>query len=272
LIDTGFNLVFCDGNSQIIPIPSITKTIFTKGNEDTLFSENNKYYALKMDGYSLIIDDSINGSLTYDGIELDCNSGKCTVVFRVCYPESTNSNDHNGCNDGYYLISNHLYSCSNKYCERKDIVGYFDNVTSNNYIKCTSNGSEITCDELIAPTESNNVCINASDLLYVNGEYIKLCLDSSTENAIEIFKEDNSKYFIQGNVLNTSLSNNKYYIISVSENAVMILTGQKRYQYTFNNKKIISHKNQCSSTQGETEQDLVEYTKVASTNEYIKSN
>jgi len=272
LVDTGFNLVFCNGNSRFIPILSTTKTIFTKGINNTLFNDNNKYYALKKNENNLVINYSINGSVTTDGIELDCNRGECTVISRVCHPESSNSNDYSGCDDGYYLISNYLYYCDNSICERKDMVGYFDNVASNNYIKCISNGTKITCNELNAPTESNNTCLHAGDLLYVNGRDVKLCLDTNTKNAIEIFKEDTANYFMQGNILNSSLSNNKYNIIGVSENSVIILNvnqEQRHYLYTFKNYKIIQFKNQCSTVKGETVQDLVEYEKDDTSNTYI---
>ena len=126
------------------------------------------------------------------------------------------------------MVSNSLYYCNDKNCERKEMVGYFDNVASNNYIKCTSNGTKITCNELNAPTESNNACSHEGDLLYVNDTDVKLCLDTNPQNAIVIFKDDTTKYFMHGNILNSSLPNNKYNIISVYENAVLILTGKKK--------------------------------------------
>jgi len=111
------------------------------------------------------------------------------------------------------------------------LIGYFGNTNSDGYIKCTSNGSIITCSKLDAPTETNKTCIKAGDLLYVDGRNVKLCLDTTKENAIEIFKEDTANYFLQGNILNTSLSNNKFYIIGLSENAVITLTGKKINEY-----------------------------------------
>jgi len=151
------------------------------------------------------------------------------------------------------------------------LIGYFSYAVSNDYIKCTSDGTKITCSKLNAPTKNDNKCTKAGDLLYIDGKKVKLCLDTTVENAIEIFKKDTANYFMQGNILNT-LSNNKYYIIDVIENAVITSTDQdnKPYKYTFKNFKIITLKNQCTTTAGQTANDLIEYTRETASNTYIK--
>jgi len=61
IVDTGFNLVFCNGDGDEIFIHNITKDeiIFTKGVSNTLFSEINIYYALKKNKNVLALDESI---------------------------------------------------------------------------------------------------------------------------------------------------------------------------------------------------------------------
>ncbi len=106
------------------------------------------------------------------------------------------------------------------------MIGYFDNAITDDYIKCTSNGTDVTCSKLDSPSENDKTCKKAGNLLYVDGTKVKLCLDTTTENAIEIFKNERDRYFMQSKILNTPLSDNKYYLISISENAVLPVKGK----------------------------------------------
>lgn len=71
----------------------------------------------------------------------------------------------------------------------------------------------------------NNKCNSNGNLIYVDGTKVKLCLDSDEENAIEIFTKNNDRYLLYGRILNESLSK-KYYLISISENAVIPTKGK----------------------------------------------
>jgi len=273
LVDTGFSLAFCNGDGEVI---SINKDfILTKGVSNTLFSKSNVYYILKNSGNSLVLDKSRNGQEVFEELEFNCNEGLCTLDNTHCVPESPDTSDQKGCL-GYYLVSGQLYHCHDGTCEvKEDRIGYFkDSKDSNKAIKCTKSGTQITCSALDLPNESNNTCEKVGDLLYSNvGSHVKLCLDNTTKNAIEIFKEDTENYFMPGNILDTNLSNSSYSIIKVSENAVLTSTNQGRmYQYTFTGYKIITSKNQCNpSLPGNTVNDLVEYKREASGNTYTKN-
>jgi len=61
LVDSGFNLIFCNSDNEVISVPNTAyKTIFTKDISNTFFNQPDIYYALKNDGNSLILDYSIS--------------------------------------------------------------------------------------------------------------------------------------------------------------------------------------------------------------------
>ena len=57
------------------------------------------------------------------------------------------------------------------------MTGYFGNV--NGFIKCTFNGSIITCSKLDLQQQRKKTCTKVGDLLYVGGRNVKLCLDTN---------------------------------------------------------------------------------------------
>ncbi len=60
-VDSGFNLVFCNGNGEeIILYNKIDEIIYTKGAPDTFFYLEDDYYALKVNKNSLIFDNTIS--------------------------------------------------------------------------------------------------------------------------------------------------------------------------------------------------------------------
>jgi len=143
-----------------------------------------------------------------NGIKYICENDLCAMDNSSCIPKSTKSEDHVGCSTYYYLANGQLIHCNSKICIIQNMVGYFDNVISDDYIKCTSNGTKITCVKLDAPTETKKTCSEAGELLYLDGRNVKLYLDTTSANAIEIFKKSSDNYFIKSDVLNTSLTNN----------------------------------------------------------------
>jgi len=64
LIDTGFNLIFCNGDSEVINLNSNgLKSFYTKGVKNTLFSQTDTYYALARGNNILVVDDSVSCKL-----------------------------------------------------------------------------------------------------------------------------------------------------------------------------------------------------------------
>jgi len=202
------------------------------------------------------------------------NTKSCTVVVTAyCNPESENANEKASCS-GYYLSSTKdLLFCSKKSgavtCEKQSLTGYFlnsdINSESNNrfYILCKKSVSRISCTGFAKPTESQ--CRSQGDVIISDGGY-KLCLDSLTVNAMDIFKSGMAdEYFMPATLITEVKDIKHYYIAKVDENSVQakpITQHDRQYRYTFNNYKILPNaKGQCNKGTGTAETDLIEYSK-----------
>jgi len=202
-----------------------------------------------------------------------------------CNPEGT-LEEQKICGDGYFVgkSSYKLYECDRIVgCEDETELGIFMSVDENSYIICTTiNGISITCEsKSIGESCSTGVVIKDED------ETFKLCLDNTSNNAIEIFDifddaneyfDDNSHngfgnnsdsitppeelYLIPAVIFNKSLSNNKYYIIERTIMTVMPLSdlsGKGKYLYTKTGSlKVLSSANECPEPEN-LNNGLVEY-------------
>lgn len=208
----------------------------------------------------------------------------CTfVTTTVCKPESQKSEERASCS-GYYLsTARDLLLCSEKEgvvnCDKQSLTGYFLNSDlrseSSVYIICKKVTSGISCEGKAKPTATT--CSASGDVILVEENY-KLCLDSTTANAIDIFKSGiTNEYFMPANLLATGVAQNKYYIAVVKENSVLAKTlteSDRRFRYTFSGYKILSFdKGQCNKGTGTAASDLIEYTLgEKGENVYIREN
>jgi len=146
---------------------------------------------------------------------------------------------------GKYLITgaDYVIDCNGDTCEKySNSIGYYVNgltrasIPNAIYIKCTTtDGTNVACTGLAAPSASKKTCVTAGELIYVEEGIVKLCVDGA--NSIEIFSNLITKdYFIPANIFNRVLSDKQYFIADNSITSAVYpkdLSGDDRhYKYT----------------------------------------
>jgi len=298
IVDSGFNLVYCETDEVPIPFHKIT-TIFIKG---PIFSDvyNNptKYYAFSKKENGLIFDQSVNNDRISNKVIYNCVSGVCDKIgdTSICNPISKIDEERSSCY-GYYLIedTNQLYECVYKngvvQCADAKLIGYFKNNgieiddNAKPYVKCTLNKTTITCTGLDAPVDPDTLnnrrsvieSCSKGELIYVNESTVGLCVDSDKNNSINIFTDTEEKYFLPAYFVNQnfSASDSKYYILQLGTMKAIPKSELEKtdyhYKYTFANYKILGeNRDVCTGATGSKSSDLMEYTRDTTGNTYTR--
>ena len=299
IVDSGFNLVFCDENEVLIPFHKIT-TIFIKGPIDSdVCNDSTKYYAFKRKENRLVFDQSVQKDQISNNVVYNCIDGVCDkkeYTSSTCDPLSKVDEERSGCY-GYYLIetTHQLYECvrknGNVQCNDAKLIGYFKNNgveiddKAKPYVKCTLNGTTITCTGLDAPinpyTLNNRRSVTQTctkgEFIYVNESTVGLCVDGDKNNSINIFANTEDKYFLPAYFINQnfSASDRRYYILKLDTTKAVPKSELEKtdyhYKYTFANYKILREtRDVCTGGTGSKSSDLIEYTRDNTGNTYTR--
>jgi len=268
--------------SGTLNYPSITISNIPEENTKEIIVEVSKYSIVQFIGSICLDGHSKKGCEIGIDILKTCSSfdSECTESsVGGCIPQnSDNPIARSSCKVGYYFVENSLYYCYENEsingqidCTIKSIMGYFVNLSTEEgakeLVKCyrTSSSGPVTCTGIDKPKADITTCANAnsSDFL-MNGRdgKIMLCTDTNDEHAIEIFTEDNEKYFVPAATFShgNGIGSNKYYVVTVNKNSIQqqkLNASARHYNYTFARPKILSaySSSQCAAS----DEDLREY-------------
>ena len=199
----------------------------------------NKIYGILdicVSSYNTKEDECSEGNYKYT-----CNdaSTSCTSErIYMCKPESILPSDRASCL-GYYLSSkNSLLKCDGIDCPIQYLTGFFFNSHGNRlypYIKCYVNAKkQYICSDI---SSLSSTCSDAGKLIE-SGNDVKLCLDSISNNAIDIFKNNLSGFYVlPASIFNTTTNSNENYIIKRGDIEVLpdISTNNSNKYYLYNN-------------------------------------
>jgi len=242
-------------NSSSINYPILTISDTMDDNTKEIIVEVSQYSVIQYIGY-ICLDNDKNKYCEAGDHLYNCSSNysECTVeIVEGCSPKSTELLGKINCNIGYHLVDDSsLYYCdeSNNVkgqidCTKKSILGYFVNVSNDEnapeYIKCIERSNIITCIGISKPAEEITTCTEPGILINGDEQSIKLCIDKTDANAIDIFKTSSDQYIIPTSIFTSSLIG-KYYIAVIDENSIQKKKLDKKdrhFIYTFTTPKVL---------------------------------